>query len=482
MIGTSNTRRVDDGRSGMGESPLGRWPARGLTLVEMLVAMTLTLLLMGAVAQIFSILGRGVNGSRSVAELGARMRATAHRLQKDLAGMTVTPQPPVRPDADSGYLEIIEGPESDQITFLSGSRFDKAAGSVVRGKWVGTPEPYQGIVGSDDRLVGDMDDVLLFTTRSTAALFTGRADTRNTNIEGGSLKSPIAEVIWFCRPSGSAVDPRTYTLYRKQRLVAAHPGAPPFLDTASGSSQNSFGGPANTIPFSDWTTVYGLTDLSCRRDGSVVLPNSLGDLSVRENRFLHNGARLNEFPHPFYSATYDANNHTFDNNPARFGEDIVLTNVLAFDVRVWDPNTPMKGVPALLQTGSNNNPTHLAVAPGDPLYNDSTAVALTDMGGAYKDLDSPGPVTNASGLTFTYATYDTWSTAYETNGVDDDADGIIDNGTNGLDDNRNGVIDEPAEQETSPPYPAALKGLQIRLRCYEPASRQVRQITIQHSF
>jgi prepilin-type N-terminal cleavage/methylation domain-containing protein len=482
---------------------------RGLTLVEMLVAMALTLLLMGAVAQIFGILGQGVNGSRSVAELSARMRSTAHRLQQDLAGMTVNPQPPVRADGDTGYLEIIEGPESDQATYLSGTRFDKASGTVVNGKWVGTSQPYQGVVGSDDRLVGDVDDVLLFTTRSTGDLFTGRADTRNTNIEGGSLKSPLAEVIWFCRPTANTVDPRTYTLHRRQRLVTAQPGAPPFLDTSAAVPQNSFGGPPNTIPFSDWTTIYGLTDVSCRREGTLAIPNSLGDLSLRENRFLHNGQRLAEFPHPFYAATYDASNHTFDNNPARFGEDIILTNVIAFDVRVWDPNAPMKGLPAVLNTGNNANPTQLAVTPGDPLYGDPAAVTPPVVSGyrvgSYVDLGwaggpaavnvgAPFPASgsafqgrgvnsaNASRHTFTYPTYDTWSSAYETNGVDDDADALIDNGTNGLDDNANGVIDEASEQETSPPYPTALQGIQIRLRCYEPSSRQVRQITILKSF
>ena len=36
----------------------------GMTLVEMLVATAVTLLLMGAVAQLFGILGRGVTSSR----------------------------------------------------------------------------------------------------------------------------------------------------------------------------------------------------------------------------------------------------------------------------------------------------------------------------------------------------------------------------------------------------------------------------------
>jgi hypothetical protein len=36
--------------------------------------------------------------------------------------------------------------------------------------------------------------------------------------------------------------------------------------------------------------------------------------------------------------------------------------------------------------------------------------------------------------------------------------------------------------ETSPPYPVALRGMEVRIRCYEPHSKQVRQITLRHSF
>jgi len=496
--------------TGAAATPRAGRRRRGMTLVEMLVAMTLTLLLMGAVAQIFGMLGQGVNGSRSVAELNDRLRAAGYRLRQDLAGITVNPSPPVRPELNSGYLEIIEGPESDRYTYLSGATFDKSNGSVVGGKWVGSANPYAATAGSDDRLVGDVDDVILFTTRSSGDMFAGRADTTIANIEGSSVRSPFAEVIWFCRPTSNTSDPRTYTLYRRQRIVTAQPGTPPFVDiTAGAASQNTAGGAANTLPWTNWTTLYALTDVSIRRQGTVVMPNSLGDLTRRENRHLHNGAVLSEFPHPFYAATYDSVNHTFDNNASRFGEDIILTNVLAFDVRVWDPGAPIQAVPANLQTGSLTQATRLAVQPGDPLYGGPGAIVSGT--GCYVDLGwggSPAPVqigttfptvgktafqgkgmrvqntlnNPTASAVFTYPTYDTWSTSYESNGLDDDGDGVIDNGTNGVDDNNDGVVDEPEERETSPPYPVPLTGIQVRLRVYEPSSRQIRQITILQSF
>jgi hypothetical protein len=172
----------------------------------------------------------------------------------------------------------------------------------------------------------------------------------------------------------------------------------------------------------------------------------------------------------------------FDPSPSlssmRVGDDVVLTNVIAFDVRVFDPAAPVN------VAGTD------ATVPGDPGY---TATAA-DANGCYVDLGNGAATAGPSGVNPHFSgtglglglagqrTYDTWSTHYEGNGVDEDGDGVVDEGTNGIDDNNNGFVDEVAEQETSPPYPFPLRGLEIRIRCYEPASRQVRQVTVRHTF
>ena len=90
---------------------------------------------------------------------------------------------------------------------------------------------------------------------------------------------------------------------------------------------------------------------------------------------------------------------------------------------------------------------------------------------------------NDRGGTGLSSVYCTWSTHYEYNGIDDDRDGIIDNYTNGLDDaGSDPGVDDPSERETSPPYPAALRGIQVKIRAFEPDSRQIREVTVVQEF
>lgn len=433
---------------------------RGMTLVEMLVAMTATLLLMAAIAQAFTVFGSAVTGTRGVLDVDARMRSAAWRLRSDLAGITVRPLPPIAPETAEGYLEIIEGPLTD---FQDATTMP--AVPIVTGV---TP------IGPTD-----VDDVLLFTTQSTTAPFVGRAPFNKT------FESTLAEVAWFARWTPGTSNPRTYTLYRKQLLVLGYVGVAPF----SSGSNNSVAWASRPSVTASWEAFYTWPcDVSVRREGNTLVPNTLADLSRREARFLHNVSGLANFPYAFVShqSPTAPDGLTFDGT-SRAGEDVVLTDVLAFDVRVFDPGA---GVQVLGTT---------PLVPGDPSYVPTTAV---DIGsGAYVDLghgdntnsvsagmtprfydDQPRQVAGTSPDFTLTRTYDTWTTAYEANGRDEDMDGIIDQAFDGEDGDNNGLIDDPDEFETRPPYPSPLRGIEVRIRCYEPSSRQVRQVTVRHSF
>jgi len=207
---------------------------------------------------------------------------------------------------------------------------------------------------------------------------------------------------------------------------------------------------------------------------NLLVPNTLSDLTQRENRFLHGPQWEIAFPNASAPLTFNAAS-------GREGEDAILTNVIGFDVRVFDPDA----VPHL--NGST------VVYPNEQGYLGKPAAGFE---GCFLDLGCADPAAtilsgtgnarsrlqkiNSGGT----ATYDTWSTHLESNGVDDDADtpSLVDEGTNGLDDNANGLVDEPLENEVPPPYAVPLRAIEIRLRCYDPVSRQVRQTTIRQAF
>ncbi len=273
----------------------------------------------------------------------------------------------------------------------------------------------------------------------------------------------------------------------------------------------------------------------------------------------------------------------------RPGEDVIMTNVIGFDVKAWDPK-------AAVFTQRIENPPgtlvdEVVVRPGDPGYittigrlrGHMAAGTLAGSGlmaitGAYVDLNyaaevpETGVYPDAVGSDMlgtalpiprfhregnwasrAYGTrsqfvgfqqpydyfpsvYDTWSLHYEYNrrtvryfsenptdanyatvtegNEDNDYEyplasppvPLFDEGSNGLDDvvhdlqanhldiygltiptstdpplYQNGV-DDVAEREVPPPYAVPLQGIQIRIRVFEPSSRQVREVTLIQKF
>jgi hypothetical protein len=312
--------------------------------------------------------------------------------------------------------------------------------------------------------------------------------------------------------------------------------------------------------------LFNNNDVSARlrwwRDGNGlnvrVVANSLEDLTRRENRFAHLPILSDRSPSgppplnpppvardvPYdalaavaynpmldrvsmYNPTTPSQKYTFPldvnrrsitslyRSPkfgANYGEDVMVSEALSFDVQAFDPDVPIR-------PGNAGE----ALVPSDPGYfsgwQDSNSDNRPDdyMGlGAFVDLGygalyaaaggsnnainsslfsgnpqdkarlktplprTPSPV---GGSIYEYCT---WSTHYERNGVDDDGDGQTDEGTNGFDDAVSGNylngVDDVGERETSPPYPVPLRGIQIRIRTWDPDSRQIRQATIVSDF
>ncbi len=83
---------------------------RGLSLMELLIATTISIMLMAATVTLFGVVGDKVNAGRAMIETGDRLRATRSRLSADLRGVTAPMLPWGQPASGDGYFEIIKGP------------------------------------------------------------------------------------------------------------------------------------------------------------------------------------------------------------------------------------------------------------------------------------------------------------------------------------------------------------------------------------
>lgn len=635
---------------------------RGVTLIEMLVATAVTLLLVGMIVSIFGVLSERVSDARATIEITDRLRATKQRLQQDLQGITVTMRPPRRPEANEGYFEAVEGPIGPIVSPQSLFYVDRDLDQVYN-----ATDPNGNLVDIPDQTVGDVDDLMQFTTRGGP--FVGRFGT-----SGGTAQSNVAEVSWFLRGT---------TLYRRVLLVLPDRQVETLPDFSSTNVRKH-------------ETFYSAYDVSVRQEGGpndmvaprpdppMLVANSLGDLTKRENRyghqpwvyphhsrlcwgalalptlrecsFMNNLGQGQRFYWPFplnfplptnavrgtppqpppgnldvilpvgalqptangsggfstltrqridlWNAPYrgdppalgipvetitgtldtqTANNAYLSN--MRIAEDVILTDVIQFDVKCWDPGAPIfnaydssGNVIGTLSPGDRN---YLAAGQGLRLFmSDPTELANQPIGyGAYVDLnylcllgDLPSPQTYipiygaalntmesnppysnqvrfprpsfahagdhrsplrgegpiSTPLTLPVpaslaaplpATYDTWSTHYERDGFNQDVialggppvgdrqwintgapnpvqtnNQLIDEGINGIDDYVPffpptfpsqyyvGGIDDDSELEAPPPYPAPLRGVQVKIRVFERDTRQIREVTVIQDF
>src|SRR5262245_19657562 len=82
---------------------------RGFTLVEMLVAMAITLVMMAAVVTLVDNVSRSVRNQRANLELSGQIRQVRNVLQQDLQCATCPGLTWQRPESNHGYIELIEG-------------------------------------------------------------------------------------------------------------------------------------------------------------------------------------------------------------------------------------------------------------------------------------------------------------------------------------------------------------------------------------
>lgn len=237
------------GTTAMHHNPPRRRPGRrGVTLVEMLVTVALVVLIMTIVVNVFRSATGAVRGVQINQEFEVNLRRLEATIRQDLAGATARFTPPLNPKDGLGYFELGE------------NSFADAQGE-------------------------DTDDWMAFTVKAPIGQpFQGRYWDPNGNqaIQPTIITSEFAEVIYFLRDGN---------LYRRVLLIVPEKaGNLASLSTANIpytlQLQTMFAsGITNGLPIS-W---LGGNDISARParwldSPTMPAPNSLGDLTNRENR------------------------------------------------------------------------------------------------------------------------------------------------------------------------------------------------------
>ena len=480
---------------------------RGLTLVELMVASTLGLLLVIGVLEAFRQITDSVTKGRATVQISGQLRNITNVMRADFQGITVQAVPNTAAGAGMGYFEIVEGIDNDFVI-----------------------TPPNTVPAAVDNLSGDTDDVIMFTSRRLDNPFSGRIEGRllGSTRAFEIIESPNAEIIYWLEPrnteflrdgldnngDGTADEP-----IEGQLGLLSHNGMPlatlrrrallirPDLNGPEGVLMQPNGTP---YPASSAAFFLNLNDISIRiNPNGTISANSLADLTLRQNRVAHipagvinNNVDAN-FPYPF--------SHTrvpFQSGVA-MGEDVIMDQVIGFDLRVFDPDTLVLTAPT----------QDVALTPSDPGYESALSSGARPVGkGAYVDLGYAVPYTlvnNGATLSFfswqprtksqlsavtlpgmitaknqqyfqfgNYRTYDTWTIEYERDGLDQNSNNLIDEGLDGIDNPNIGRygVDDNLEAETEPPYLYPLRGFQVIIRAFQNSQQQMRQFTVSHDF
>lgn len=498
----------------------GRSDRRGFTLTEVLIALSITLLILLAMMQAFTVASKDIAQGRNRLILAERMQTASDLIRQDLEQLSLGIEPIVSVDQDLGYFEYVDGPFRDMT--------------------------YSNSTNQNNSVLGDFDDVLAFTVHSTGEPFRGRY----TMASGTStvIESMDAEIIYFTQWTDPGVTPDVrrrdgtflpgngeidygdqIRLYRRVLLI--RPDLEQIdIDNTMATSIGLYNTVANSfyngdaldrmLNRSDYAKFLQFNDISLRFDGIRFVPNSLGTLSHPANRTAHNSTA---FPHamlvndprdieaspqtPVGNLTYLSDLVLLGN---QLGNDVLLENVVGFDVKVFDPMADVYEValpitpddpgfasirssfvaanPAtpldrgcfvdlgsmhyretlfapVAATPANNIPTvplPTAVAVAGEVYqfaywNSERDLSATPAAGYYNNLfniyeaQSGGP------------TYTTWPDSFEYDAVDNDGDGQVDEGSDGI------AIGTPvpdlfSDKDSAPPYAYPITSVQVTLR------------------
>jgi type II secretory pathway component PulJ len=119
----------------------------GFTIIEVMIALTASLLMMLALTRAFKMIGDKISMSQSELEMGSTLRNVTFAMRDELDRMTAPAVAPLPRESSSGYFTYYEGPWADGTTQL-----------------INNVGPQAGYLPTSR--YGDLDDYFAFTARA----------------------------------------------------------------------------------------------------------------------------------------------------------------------------------------------------------------------------------------------------------------------------------------------------------------------------
>ena len=324
-------------------------------MVEVLVGLAATLLILLAMVQAFKFASNEMQEGRASLELTSRLRATQSLLRDDLRRLTVEAKPYYSlASAPNGYFEIADGPKVD-INNLA-DEADPASPTVVE--------------STTNLIVGDYDDFFAGTIKSDGQPFRGRG-----LAPGSVVESSFAEVAWFTTFTDAdndgfaePADGDQIRLFRRQLVIRPDAILNPDEITPGTPDPLLLGAVNDILQRTDVSARVVLITPVTNPPTFNIIANSLSDLTFRGNRFGHQqftvavdrrlpqngviGQALLQSDPQYQNPTGVGG--TFTHRRSSNQNDLMLNDLAAFDIRVFEP-----GANSLVKTLTGSAPTNV---------------------------------------------------------------------------------------------------------------------------
>jgi type II secretory pathway pseudopilin PulG len=422
---------------------------RGFTLVELLVAAAVCVLIMAVLATAFQLGIDTMRQMKSTGDLVDQLRGATEVLRTDLKsdhflddGKVSPPRIRVR-DIRFDRLSWTVGngtlDTTDPTAQPASAGFFRARSSPI-------PAAQQEGADSDALLSSRATDHYLHFT-SILPPGDGPEDNYTATAGGRTVQSRAAEVAYFLEGTGFTTTGTTsipiYRLIRRQRLAALN----------QTELQTRWLGVPLDPP------VISLAMPADKTYGNV--PNTLADLTNPFKRLGGTAWVKGVQVGPGYGVTGSGDDSTLAPLTSRPGDDILLSNVISFEVQLsWEAAPAGNNIPTIRNPDPFNPNGNVTGYPIKTDYPFDTLPKIPTDG----KMVSPGPA-NTSVPDYVF---DTWSDQMT--------------GWNTVDVANSTTIPSPkaayASTANTVPYPIRVLAVQIKIRVWDPKLQNARQMTI----